>query len=395
MASEIYDINLADSGLQKIEWVRRNCPLLSMLYDEFSETKPFAGKKVTLSIHLEAKTAYLCLVLAAGGAEMYVTGSNPLSTQDDVAAALESEGVPYVLFDEIEENPSVETVLRGRDKARAEGADFFIGIGGGSPMDSAKAISVMTWHGEEDGAYLYEAGADSTAYPVAEVPTTCGTGSEANGYAVLTVHEQRTKKSIARHVFPHLALADPTYLASLPDGVLRSTAVDALCHLMESILNTNATPYSLMCAETGLRRWSTCKDALLAGNVRDLDQAADLLGASTMAGMAIGHTGTSLPHGLSYALTYERGIPHGKACGRFLPGYLAQVKPEERLHVLDLAGFLDLDDLKEFLSKTSGWFALSDELREMTVLQLSHNPSKLKQAPFAVDPSVLYAIIDF
>ena len=93
MASEIRDINLWESGARKIEWVRRNCPLLSMLHDEFSRTKPFAGKKVALSVHLEAKTAYLCLTMAAGGAEMYITGSNPLSTQDDVAAALVHEGL--------------------------------------------------------------------------------------------------------------------------------------------------------------------------------------------------------------------------------------------------------------------------------------------------------------
>ena len=93
MSSEIRDINLAESGERKIEWVKRNCDLLRTLEKEFSESKPFAGKKVTLSVHLEAKTAYLCLVLAAGGAEMYVTGSNPLSTQDDVAAALVKAGL--------------------------------------------------------------------------------------------------------------------------------------------------------------------------------------------------------------------------------------------------------------------------------------------------------------
>lgn len=86
--SEIKDINLAESGERKIEWVKRNCDLLRTLEEEFSKTKPFAGKKVALSVHLEAKTAYLCKVLSAGGAEMYITGSNPLSTQDDVAAAL-------------------------------------------------------------------------------------------------------------------------------------------------------------------------------------------------------------------------------------------------------------------------------------------------------------------
>ena len=93
MPSEIRDIALAESGEQKIEWVKRHCDLLRTLMEEFEQTKPFAGKKIALSVHLEAKTAFLCLTLAAGGAEMYVTGSNPLSTQDDVAAALVKAGL--------------------------------------------------------------------------------------------------------------------------------------------------------------------------------------------------------------------------------------------------------------------------------------------------------------
>ena len=91
--SMIRDIELAPSGENKIEWVRRNCPLLRSLEEDFSSEKPFAGKRIALSIHLEAKTAYLCKVLADGGAEMFVTGSNPLSTQDDVAAALVKAGL--------------------------------------------------------------------------------------------------------------------------------------------------------------------------------------------------------------------------------------------------------------------------------------------------------------
>ncbi|MBR4224168.1 MAG: adenosylhomocysteinase [Oscillospiraceae bacterium] len=86
--SEIRDAGLYESGERKILWVERNMPLLRSIKKEFSETKPFAGLRIALSVHLEAKTAYLCRVLQAGGAEMYVTGSNPLSTQDDVAAAL-------------------------------------------------------------------------------------------------------------------------------------------------------------------------------------------------------------------------------------------------------------------------------------------------------------------
>ena len=91
--SRIKDISLAPSGEQKIDWVKRNCPLLRTLEGEFAARKPFAGLCIALSVHLEAKTAYLCRVLAAGGAEMYVTGSNPLSTQDDVAAALAEGGL--------------------------------------------------------------------------------------------------------------------------------------------------------------------------------------------------------------------------------------------------------------------------------------------------------------
>ena len=93
MPSEIRDISLWESGELKIDWVRRHMPLLASLDREFSETRPFDGMKIALSVHLEAKTARLCEVLAHGGAEMYVTGSNPLSTQDDVAAALVHEGM--------------------------------------------------------------------------------------------------------------------------------------------------------------------------------------------------------------------------------------------------------------------------------------------------------------
>lgn len=95
---EIRDIGLAPSGHQKIQWVKNNMPLLSGLEEEFRKTRPFEGIKISLSVHLEAKTAYLCLVLAAAGARMSVTGSNSLSTQDDVAAALADAGLKVYAF---------------------------------------------------------------------------------------------------------------------------------------------------------------------------------------------------------------------------------------------------------------------------------------------------------
>lgn len=97
-ANEIRDIALAPSGRQKIEWVRNNMPILRGLEDQLSKDKPFQGVKVSLSVHLEAKTAYLCEVLAAGGADMSVTGSNVLSTQDDIAAALAATGMKVFAY---------------------------------------------------------------------------------------------------------------------------------------------------------------------------------------------------------------------------------------------------------------------------------------------------------
>ena len=91
--SRIKDIRLAPEGEKKIKWVARNMPICSAIAKDFEASKPFQGLKITLSVHLEAKTAYLCRILALGGAEMYVTGSNPLSTQDDVAAALAAGGL--------------------------------------------------------------------------------------------------------------------------------------------------------------------------------------------------------------------------------------------------------------------------------------------------------------
>ncbi|WP_419821247.1 adenosylhomocysteinase [Anoxybacterium hadale] len=96
--SEIRDIGLAPSGRQKIEWVKNNMPILSGLEKQFLKEKPFQGVRVSLSVHLEAKTAYLCEVLAAGGADMSVTGSNVLSTQDDVAAALAATGMKVFAY---------------------------------------------------------------------------------------------------------------------------------------------------------------------------------------------------------------------------------------------------------------------------------------------------------
>ncbi len=126
--SEIRDIKLAPKGEMKIEWVESHMPVLAALRKQFEADKPFAGLKVTLSIHLEAKTAYLCRVLEAGGAIMSVTGSNPLSTQDDVVAALAAGGMDvyawYGATDDEYERHIAKALENSPDVVMDDGADL-------------------------------------------------------------------------------------------------------------------------------------------------------------------------------------------------------------------------------------------------------------------------------
>ena len=122
----IRDISLAPSGEKKIAWVERNMPLLRSIAAEFERTKPFAGRRIALSVHMEAKTAYLCRVLALGGAEMHVTGSNPLSTQDDVAAAVAAGGLTVHAVHGCTEAEYFEHI----DRVLAVGPEIIIDDGG-------------------------------------------------------------------------------------------------------------------------------------------------------------------------------------------------------------------------------------------------------------------------
>ena len=146
---EVKDINLAPSGHQKIEWVKNNMPLLSAMEEEFARTKPFEGIKISLSIHMEAKTAYLCKVLAAGGAILSATGSNVLSTQDDVVAALADSGISvYAVHGASEEEyfKHIEMCLEQKSNIIIDDGGDLVGMLHGKRKDLAEEV----WGGCEE-----------------------------------------------------------------------------------------------------------------------------------------------------------------------------------------------------------------------------------------------------
>ena len=333
---------------------------------------------------------------ALGTKAMIVTGRHSSRVNGSLAAveqALQANGQPYVIFDKIEENPSVETVAAAAAYAVEEQVDFFVAVGGGSPMDASKAISLLAKNPEaiaDAEARLYDP-APMEGYPVAAVPTTSGTGSEVTPYAILTLHSRHTKQSIAHKLFAQVAFVDAGYLKTASYANLVSTCVDALAHLIESYLNTNANAYNRMYAAEGLRIWGRVKEYLLS---EDITVPADVyekwMQASVVAGMAIAHTGTSIPHGLSYPITYELGVPHGKAVGFFLPGFLHYYKNQKRVgEVLSLLGFENHAEFTAYLEKLLGRPRIPEELWERDVKQLLQNPAKLKNYPYEMTEEIL------
>ena len=322
-----------------------------------------------------------------GTRALIVTGgssSRKNGALDDVTAVLGKNGYVWEVFDEVEENPSVETVMKAAEMGIRMKADCVIGIGGGSPLDAAKAAALMAANPDKDEVFLCKGGKPyNEPLPVAAIPTTCGTGSEVTAVSVLTYHDRRTKGSIPFKIFPKLALCDGKYLRFAPKTLIINTALDALAHLVESRLCSGADTYSLMCADSGLVCWSKQLDLL-----RNLHEPTDseldsLMAASSIAGMAIAQTGTGIPHGLSYTLTYEAHVPHGKACAVFIPGFIAECGSagEEVVHE---AGFASLEDMKAFIRSITGGFS-DKELLTAAAESVLGAEAKLRSAPFSAD----------
>lgn len=319
---------------------------------------------------------------------LIVTGRNSSRRNgalQDVADTLKQAGIRYEIFDQIEENPSIETVMEARKAGLLAQAEFVVGIGGGSPLDAAKAIALMIANPDADESVLYQK-TELPALPVVAVPTTAGTGSEATPYSILTIHKEQTKRSIAHKIFPALALADAKYLTFAPRNVIVNTAVDTLAHLIESNLNANADAYNRIFSEQGMVRWAKTKDSLMSGELTETDYE-NLMIASTIGGMAISHTSTSLPHGLSYMLTYHFGTPHGKAVGVFLPGYLRFCAGKDMAaagNVLALLGFSDLNAFEEWIFKLLGEVTIPADMWKQNVELILRNPAKLSNVPYPV-----------
>ena len=282
----------------------------------------------------------------AGKRCLIVTGKTAAKRSgalDDLTATLAEAGIAYSVFDGIEQNPSYTSCLAAAMMAKDMGAEFIVGIGGGSPLDAAKAIAVLAACKDTSAEALYAMKWDASPLPIIAIGTTAGTGSEVTPVAVITNPEGRKLSIRASSLYPIAALGDASYTLSLSPAFTRSTALDALAHCLESYFNRTANDISRVFAARGitvltemLEKTAECESAPLTIEDREALYIASLYG-----GLAISVTGTAFPHALGYFLSEQYDIPHGNACAVYLEDFItynASVAPEETAALLAAVG---------------------------------------------------------
>ena len=319
-----------------------------------------------------------------GSKALIVTGANSSKKNgslQDMIKALASLSISYIVFNQVEENPSLENISAGADLGKGAGVDFVIGIGGGSPLDAAKAIAVFIKNPHIDKDNVFSSGI-LTGLPVVAVPTTAGTGSEVTPYSIVTVHSEQTKKNLGQRIFPEIAYVDTSYTDSMSEYITINTAIDAFSHLVEGYLSTQATIFSDLYAERGLALFPFCFASMLKKDFKSEFRDRVML-ASLLGGITIAHTGTSLPHGMGYALTYHKNIPHGLANGVLTVEYLKCFKKQDKVNkLLKLLEMQDLEELDAILSKLMQVEAkLSSKEITQFATEFCQNKQKLQNHP--------------
>ena len=260
-----------------------------------------------------AKLGKTCLIVTGK------TSAKICGALQDVTDTLDLNGQSWLVFDAIGQNPKLTDCMAAAEKAIAAGADFVLGIGGGSALDAAKCIAVLAANPGLTQTQLYAFDWANPPLKIVAVGTTAGTGSEVTKVSVITTPDGRKKSFHHEAIFPVLALGDPTYTMSLPSMVTRATMVDVLAHCAESFFSRAANHISRMYAVEGIRLLLPVFRAMAENGCDNLDYDTreKLYCASIYGGLAINVTGTCFPHTMGYLLTETFGIPHGTACAVF------------------------------------------------------------------------------
>ena len=298
---------------------------------------------------------------ALGSVCLIVTGgksSRLCGALSDMENALAKEGIKYEIYDKIGPNPRLDHCFEAGKIARDMKADFIVGIGGGSPLDAAKAVAVYASNPDFAMDDIYSSTERNKALPIVLVGTTAGTGSEVGKVSVLTHPETNRKKSISPlDCFPTLTFADAKYTASMPYDITVSTALDAMAHVLEGYMGVKCTDIPTLFGEKAIELiwkglcflYENRDEKLLPdGELREA-----LYYGSLYAGITLAYCGTAFPHPMGYILTENYGTPHGKACTAFMDEFVdraSEFTPEKLNKALSIMN-TDKESFKKIITE--------------------------------------------
>ncbi len=289
-----------------------------------------------------------------GSSALIVTGrysAKENGSLDDVLTVLHRENINYDIYDKVLPNPDTDSIAHISQKARDISADFVIGIGGGSPLDAAKAgacLATNNIHPEEIFTTCFK----NKPLPIIAVPTTAGTGSEVTPYSVITSKIRKTKKGVGTpEMFPKTSFLDSRYTDGLRQDITIDTMIDAISHSVEGYFTRKKSIISDALAYLSIKNIFDCIDEVISGDISP-ETRDKLLYGSMLAGIVISHTGTTFLHTMGYSLTYFDGIPHGRANGLLMFEFLKLCEKyslKKCKEILNAMGVNDLLGLKNIL----------------------------------------------
>lgn len=279
----------------------------------------------------------------AGEVPLIVTDRGVVSAGilGEVVGVLEQAGIRCHVFDRIVSDPPIEVVEEAAGVYREHGCTMLIGVGGGSSMDAAKAVSIRVTQKASLREYGRGKPLEGEVAPVYAIPTTAGTGSEVTGTAVISDRENMVKMAVKGHqIVPRTVILDPTLLKSVPPRVAAETGSDALTHAIEAYVSLNRNPVTAATAISAIRLIGA-NLRRMAANPGDTEAAANMLLGSCMAGLAFSNAGLGLVHSLAHPVGAYYHISHGLSCALYLPivmQYNLPACPEEFAAVADALG---------------------------------------------------------
>ena len=358
----------------------------------YMPTRLFTGENcVSRNSGLFASCGSRCLIVSGKHA------AKESGALEEVLKVLEENGISASVYDGVTQNPPLAACMEAGGMARDTGADFLIGIGGGSSLDAAKAASVFAANEGLDEAGFYSGVWPNTPLPVILVGTTSGTGSEMTRVAVLT--DSRGRKHSIKHdlLSPVFSFGDSRYTENMSLPLTLTTGVDALAHCLESYFSFKGDEISRAFAVRGVRLLFNPLSAAADGSALSGDDRRQLYEASILGGLAINTSGTGFPHNMGYFLTERYHIPHGFACAEYLPELLTlsgEYDPAFSACFYSEAGVTE-SDLKDLIRRSvpDPKVVLSEsELQEL--LPRWENNGSVKNSRCAIDLPVVRRILE-